>query len=156
MSETPKDSVEMIQCLKDGKTRAECETMLSKKQTPATQPDGFMQKMIAVFQEAMAQELVKFRAELKTSIDKIVAEQQDEAVKALKDGLGLSKDQTIHMSELPGMVRKILLDSQPSGKRTETTTPDVPIEGNDLTKTKPQTDSPEKMFEAATKQRSVF
>jgi len=138
------------------KPKTEQPTQPATSPAAPTQPDGFMQKMIAVFQEAMAQELVKFRAELKTSIDKIVKEQQDEAVKALKEGLGLEKDPVIHTSEIPGMIRKILLETLPSGKRTETTTTDVPAEGTDVTKTQDKTSSADKMFTEALKTKGAF
>lgn len=93
------------------------------------EPNGFMAKMMGAFKEAMELELVKFRADLQKQISQIVKEQQDLAVEALKAGLGIQKDTMIHMSELPGMVRKIMLDSGQVEKRTDNPITDVPTAG---------------------------
>lgn len=99
-------------------------------------PEGFMDKMVAVFEESMEKKFAIFEKKLEERLSVITKEKEDEAVTALRKGLGLTKDPVIHLSEMEGMVRKILLDKEPHGKRTLTETGDKPTEGAELNKTK--------------------
>lgn len=101
-----------------------------------TVPEGFMDKMVAVFEESMEKKFAIFEKKLETRLAAVVKEKEDEAVVSLRKGLGLNEDPAIHLSEIEGLVRKILLDKEPHGKRTLTEIGDKPTEGAELNKTK--------------------
>ena len=64
-----------------------------------------------------------------------VKKAQDEAVKALKTGLGLTTDPVVHVSEIPEMVRKMLQEgTNDATKRSQNPIGNKPAEGEDVTK----------------------
>jgi len=71
----------------------------------------------------------QIKSDIKKEMDKVVEDTKKEAVEAIRRGIGLDKDPVIHLSEVEGMVRKIVLENTESGKRTETVTKDKPAEG---------------------------
>jgi hypothetical protein len=114
-----------------------CKAELEAEQTPpSSEEKGLVQKIEAVITEAMEAKFKVLEKRIETRMAAIVKDKEDEAVKALRKGLGLEQDPVVHLSEIEGMVRKIVLDEEPHGKRTETQTPDKPTEGIDLAKSK--------------------
>jgi hypothetical protein len=131
----------------DDAARAQC------TQTPATDAEkGFMDKMMAVFDEAMEKRMSTFWKQVETKMDEAITKVQDDAVQGLRKGLGINDDPVIHLSEMEGMVRKILLEEKPHGKRTETITKDKPTEGS--TDEPRQLPSADDLYKRLSKQRS--
>lgn len=133
----------------DEAARAQC-----TKEPPAETEKGFMTRMMAVFDEAMEKRMTTFWKEVEKRMDEAVKKVQDQAVMGLRKGLGVSEDPVIHLSELPDLVRKTVLEVSEHGKRTETLTKDKPIEG--------ATDEPKKLlsaeesFQKMLKKKTVF
>jgi len=92
------------------------------------------EKMVAVIKEYVDAAIAQVKLDVQKRMLEIKKEAEDELVTSVKTGLGLQKDNVVHMSEIEGMVRKILLDAVPPNKKTLTETPDKPAEG-DVTKT---------------------
>jgi len=95
-----------------------------------TEEKAFMDRIMAVFNEAIDKRMKDFWTEVEKRMDEAIKKVQAEAVQGLRKGLGVSEDPVIHLSELPELVRKIALEAQPPGKRTETTTTEKPTEGS--------------------------
>lgn len=71
----------------------------------------------------------QIKHDIKKEMDQVIADTKKEAVEAIRRGIGLDKDPVIHLSEVEGLVRKIVLDNAEPGKRTETVTKEKPTEG---------------------------
>jgi hypothetical protein len=99
-------------------------------------PPNLTEQILAVMKEYGKAISEQVKHEIMVEMDKVVKETRVEAVNAIKKGLGLEKDPVIHLSEIEGIVRKVVLDNTDPGKRTETETPDKPTEGPDLNKEK--------------------
>lgn len=63
--------------------------------------------------------------EMKAEVQGIKAEM----VAGLRKGVGLEKDPVVHLSEIEGLVRKVVLKETPHGKKSETTITDKPSAG---------------------------
>ena len=104
---------------------------------PTTTVAATLETQVLGFMKEYGKKLI---AEMKVQIDKdikvAIQENRDALVGNIKKGLGLVEDPTVHLSEVEGMVRKILLDKEPHGKRTITETGEKPVEGAELTKSK--------------------
>lgn len=59
----------------------------------------------------------QIEVKLLARMDEVVKEVQDELVSAIRKGVGLDDDPVIHLSEVQGLVRKMLLEKD-SGKKT--------------------------------------
>ena len=113
--------------MSDEDARAQC----TQKPTEEAAEKGFMEKMIAVFDEAMEKKMATFWKDVETRMDEAVKKVQDQAVLGLRKGLGISEDPVVHLSEMEGLVRKVVLEASEHGKRTETLTKDKPDEGKE-------------------------
>lgn len=122
--------------LTEEQAHAICEE--ERKPPAPAEEKAFMDKLMAVFDEAIDLKMQKFWTEVNKRINDAIEKVQDQAVEALRKGMGVSKDPVIHLSELPGLVRKMQLEQQPHGKKTETVTKDKPTEGEPTEKTIPK------------------
>lgn len=77
-----------------------------------------VQRMTAVFKEAMEQELTVFKGKLKDEREKIIKENEELLEKALRTSLGVDKDLPVTRSEIASIIRKAMLDEAESQKRT--------------------------------------
>lgn len=117
--------------LTDEAARAKCTPKPSETESATEEQKGFIGKLTAVFEEAMEKKLDTFMKRIDDRMNQIAKQKEDEAVEALRKGLGISKDPVVHLSEIEGMVRKIMLEEKPHGKRTETLTKEKPTEGTE-------------------------
>lgn len=110
----------------DDEARAQC---TQKPQEEAASEKGLRNRILAVMKEYGDTLADGIKQDIQDRMDKVVQETRDEMVESLRKGLGLEKDPVVHLSEVEGMVRKIVLDEKPHGKRTETVTKDKPTAG---------------------------
>ena len=133
----------------DEAARAQC-----TKEPPAEAEKNLQTQIIGVMKEYGKTLAEQIKTDIHTQMDKVIKETKDEMVSGIRKGLGLEKDPVLHLSEIEGVVRKIVLDDKPHGKRTETLTKDKPTEGaTDEPKTLP---SAEDMFKEKLEKKSVF
>ena len=92
------------------------------------------EKMIQILKEYVETLIVQLKSDVEKRLIQERKAIEDELTTSVRAGLGITKDPAVHLSEVEGMVRKILLDVSPSGKKTITETTDKPAEG-DVTKT---------------------
>lgn len=93
---------------------------------PPAEEKAFMDKIMAVFNEAIDKRMNDFWKQVEKKMEDAVNKVQDQAVQSLRKGLGVSEDPVVHLSELPELMRKTILELQPPGKRTETETLEKP------------------------------
>ena len=137
--------------LSEEQARAACEEERKPKEpAPTTEQKAFMGKIMGVFNEAIDLKMQDFWKQVEKKMDEAVAKVQDQAVAGLRKGLGIEKDPVIHLSELPEMIRKTMLEIQPDGKRTETIIKDKPTEGAESERKLKSTD---KAFEELMKKK---
>ena len=108
----------------DEQARGQC----TAKPAPEAEK-GLRNQILAVMKEYGDTLAEQIKKDIATKMDTVVKETRDEMVNSLRKGLGLEHDPVVHLSEVEGMVRKIVLDEKPHGKRTETVTKDKPTEG---------------------------
>ena len=65
---------------------------------------------------------------VKKSIDTMNQQREDELLRQVKEGLGIPENRPVQMSEVTEVVRKLLLEANEPGKRSETITKDKPTE----------------------------
>jgi hypothetical protein len=110
-------------------------------------------KLIAVMKEYTDDAIAKAKVNTIKRIEQVKKETENELIDSIRKGLGLNKDPVVHLSEVEGMVRKIMLGEKPHGKRSETSTPEKPSDGaEDIKKIK----SAEEMWKDLTKNRTVI
>ena len=119
--------------MSDEDARAQC----TQKPTEEAAEKNLQTQIIGVMKEYGKTLAEQIKTDIRTEMDKVIQETKDEMVNGIRKGLGLEKDPVLHLSEIEGVVRKIVLDDKPHGKRTETLTKDKPIEG--------ATDEPKKL-----------
>jgi hypothetical protein len=112
----------------DGK----CQMPAAKTKTATTELP-INEKLIAVMKEYMDQVLTEFKADITKRMAEEKVNIENELVSSVRTGLGIQKDPVIHLSEVEGVVRKIVLNTSGEAKKTLTETTDKPSEG-DLTK----------------------
>ena len=104
--------------------------------TPKPPEQALGDKLIAVMKEYTDASIAKAKMNTEKRLAEVQEETEKELIESIRKGLGLQKDPVVHLSEVEGMVRKILLDKEPHGKRTITETGEKPTEGTELTKSK--------------------
>lgn len=135
--------------LSDEDARAQC------TQKPEGEAEkGLRDQILSVMKEYGDNLAEQIKKDIKVKMDEVVKQTRDEMVGSLRKGLGLEKDPVVHLSEVEGMVRKIVLDEKPHGKRTETATPDKPAEGSTEALAKKIVPSAETIFKDLTKNRA--
>jgi len=153
MEECIKRTMAANEGMTEEQARALCEQKLSQAKTVA-KDKAFMDKVMAVFDEAIDLKMKDFWKRVDERMVEAIKKVEDQAVLALQKGLGIEKDPVIHLSELPEMVRKVILDTQDHGKRTETLTKDKPTEGP-ASAEKPPIKTAQEMFEELQKKRGA-
>jgi len=113
--------------LTDEAARAQCEEECKPEEPEAEKALG--EKLIAVMKEYTDEAISKAKVNTLKRIEEVKKQTEDELIESVRKGLGLSHDPVVHLSEVEGLVRKILLDKTPHAKRTETETPDKPTGG---------------------------
>lgn len=139
-SENPEMSEEAVQaqctahtekqdhgCKEDEVWNAEQEKCVAK---PAPAEKGLRDQILGVMKEYGDTLADQIRKDIEDKMKVVIKETRDEMVTSLRKGLGLEKDPVIHLSEMEGMVRKIILNKEPNDKRTLTKTGDKPAEGD--------------------------
>jgi len=152
-----KQTEECVQAkIKAGMTEEEARAACAEQKSTKSEIIPNLTEQIAAVMKEYGKTLAEqIKTDIREEMDKVVAETKNEAVEAIRKGLGLAKDPVIHLSEIEGIVRKIVLEKAEPGKRTETATPDKPTEGEDITKTKLK--SAEDLFkEQLAKKGTVF
>ena len=136
--------------MSDEEARAQC------TQQPADEAEkGDLQaQIIGVMKDYGKTLATEIKRDIAAEMDKVIKETKDEMVTGIRKGLGLMEDPVVHLSEVEHLVRKITLDEQPHGKRTETLTTDKPAEGStDEPKTLPSADD---LYKRLTKDRGAI
>jgi len=105
-----------------------------KQDTPLTEP-ALVDRITAVFKEAMKAELDTFKEQLKAEREKLVKENEAELEKALRQSLGVDKDLPVTRSQIAEVVRKAMLEEAETQKRTPA--PTVEKAGSDAPKADP-------------------
>jgi hypothetical protein len=119
------------------------------KKPPAAEK-GLRNQILGIMKEYGETLADEVKRDIKTEMDKVVKNTKDELVGSIRKGLGLEKDPVVHLSDVEGLVRKIVLDGSEHGKRSETETTDKPTEGaDDIKKIK----SAKEMWKEMTKDR---
>src|SRR3989304_865115 len=96
----------------DKKTDPKTETT----QKAVTDSSPIVQRMTAVFKEAMEQELTIFKAQLNEQREKIIKENEEILEKALRTSLGVDKDLPVTRTQIAEVVRKAMLENGESEK----------------------------------------
>lgn len=157
--------------LSDEAARAQCTNQPAEKQDPCEEgyhrndegkcvpnsdtEKGFRDRVVGVMKEYGETLADQVKKDIQDDMKRVVKETKDELVGSIRKGLGLEKDPVIHLSEVEGIVRKIVLNEKPHGKRSETKIGEKPTEGaEDLGKkiVKPA----EEMFKDLTKNRTAI
>jgi len=110
--------------------RALCEEERKPKE-PAEEEKGFIGKISAVIDEVVEAKFARYNKQLEERMQKMIKQKEDEAVEGFRKSMGLEKDPTITLSEAKELVRKIMLEESPHGKKSETLTKDKPTDGKD-------------------------
>jgi hypothetical protein len=131
----------------DGK----CEMPTAKSKSNTTELP-INEKLIAVMKEYMNEMMTQFKADVEKRLSEEKLNIENELVSSVRTGLGIQKDPVIHLSEVEGVVRKIVLNSAPEAKKTLTETTDKPSDG-DVSKQLPDLD---KQFNEMISKRGVF
>jgi len=95
------------------------------------------EKLIGVMKEYMDEVMKQFKVDIEKRLADEKLAIENELVTSVRTGLGIQKDPVIHLSEVEGVVRKIVLNNAPDVKKTLTETTDKPLEGADLSKQLP-------------------
>jgi len=122
------------------------------KKPPAAEK-GLRNQILGVMKEYGEKLADEVKLDIRTEMDKVVKNTKAELVSDIRKGLGLTKDPVIHLSEVEGLVRKIVLNDSEHGKRSETKTGDKPTEGTDDLKKIKSTDE---MWKEMTKDRVII
>ena len=112
--------------MSDEAARAQC---TKKPEPPAEAEKNLQTQIIGVMKEYGKTLADQIKTDIRTEMDKVIKETKDEMVKGIRKGLGLEKDPVLHLSEIESVVRKIVLDNKPHGKRTDTLTKEKPTDG---------------------------
>lgn len=136
---TQAEAETMEQCIKrhmaaneeltEEQAHAICEEERKPKQEGSTEEKALGEKLIQVMKEYTDASIQKAKENTEKRLAEVQKETEQELIDSIRKGLGLQKDPVVHLSEVEGLVRKILLDKSPHGKRTETITKDKPTEG---------------------------
>jgi len=110
-------------------------------------------KLIAVMKEYTDHAIEEAKANTAKRIEAVKNETENELIDSIRKGLGLNKDPVVHLSEVEGLVRKIVLGEKPHGKRTETDIGEKPTEGPEETQ---KIKSAKTIFKELRKNRSVI
>jgi hypothetical protein len=108
--------------------RALCEEERKPKES-AAEEKGFIGKISAVIDEVVEAKFARYNKELEDRMQKLIKDKENEAIEGFRKSMGLEKDPTITLSEAKELIRKILLEQTPHGKKSETLTKEKPIEG---------------------------
>lgn len=138
--------------ISDEDARAKC---TSQPPAEGEAEKGLRDQILSVMKEYGDTIATQVKKEIETKMQEVVKQTRDEMVKSIRKGLGLEKDPVVHLSDVEKVVREIVLDKSPHGKRTETATPEKPSEGTaDLAKSivKPADD----IFKDLQKNRGTF
>lgn len=87
------------------------------------------EKMVQVMKEYVAEIMTQFKADIEKRLVEEKKSIEDELVNSVRTGLGIQKDPVVHLSEVEGMVRKIVLDNKGEAKKSITETPEKPAQG---------------------------
>ena len=109
--------------------RGICEEERKPAQEGSTEEKALGEKLIAVMKEYTDDAIKTAKVNTLKRIAEVKKETEEELIQSIRKGLGLEQDPVVHLSEVEGLVRKILLDKEPHGKRTVTDTPAKPSEG---------------------------
>lgn len=115
--------------LTEEQARAMCAEERKPKQEDSTEEKALGDKLIQVMKEYTDASIQKAKENTEKRLAEVQKETEQELIDSIRKGLGLQKDPVVHLSEVEGLVRKILLEKSPHGKRTETETPEKPTEG---------------------------
>jgi hypothetical protein len=142
--------------ISDEDARAKCTAQ------PAPEPEGngeaeksLHDQILAVMKDYGNTIVAQVKKDIEAKMQTVIKDTRDEMVTSIRKGLGLEKDPTVHLSEVEDLVRKIILEKSPHGKRSATETPDKPAAGaEDLSKgiVKPA----DKLYEELTKNRTLI
>jgi len=105
-------------CTKAGGKWVDGACQMPKKEEPAPAQKALVDRMAAVFKDALNQEMTTFREQLKAEREKIVKENEEELEKALRASLGVEKDLPVTRSQIAEVVRKAMLEEAETQKRT--------------------------------------
>jgi len=119
---------------------------------PSEAEKGFRDRVVGIMKEYGETLADQVKQDIKTEMEQVVKETKDELVGSIRKGLGLEKDPVIHLSEVEKVVRKIVLNEKPHGKRTETNTTDKPTEGGE----KPRIESAADIHKRLMKNRGII
>jgi len=136
--------------ISDEDARAKC-----TKEPPAESEaeKGLKTQILGVMKEYGDKLAVDIKKDIEEKMKQVVEETRDEMVQGIRKGLGLEHDPTVRLSEVEGIVRKMVLEGSEHGKRSETLTKDKPTADEDAKKVvKPA----EETFEALMKNKGGF
>jgi len=88
------------------------------------------QKMMEVMKEYVNTMMQQFKADIEKRMVEEKTAIENELITSVRTGLGIQKDPVVHLSEVEGMVRKIVLTNTPEAKKTLTDTTPPPAPDN--------------------------
>jgi hypothetical protein len=97
--------------------------------TPLAEP-ALVERLTAVFKDAMNAELDIFKAKLKAEREEILKQNQVELENALRKALGVDKDLPVMKGELMSVLRKAMLEVNEEQKRAPSADVKAAPEGN--------------------------
>ena len=115
------------ECTKQGGTWADGKCSMPPADTPAAEEaakasalteTALVDRITAVFKDALNAEMTQLKAQLKAEREKIVKQNEDELEKALRQSLGVDKDLPVTRSQIAEVVRKAMLEEAETQKKT--------------------------------------
>ena len=122
--ETVEECIARVKAANEGISDEEARAKCTKKEPEAEKALG--DKLIAVMKEYTDAAVKEAKLNTERRLAEMQKETENELIESIRKGLGLNKDPVVHLSEVEGLIRKIMLDKTPPGKRTETETPEKP------------------------------
>ena len=88
-------------------------------------------KVIQVMDDYGKMLMEQMKATLQKQMDSVIKSTQDELVAAIRKGVGLEEDPVIHLSEVSGLVRKMLLEKEAGAGKITTDNPGAGPDGSE-------------------------